>query len=192
MASPHKFKKLYLQLIILSAILLVVFLIGYSHKKGEYMQIAGFTQGTTYHITYESKGGEDLKTSIDSLLADFDRSLSTYLPTSLISRFNNNEKGLHADRKFTDVFIKSYEVFKKTDGAFDITVAPIVNALGFGTRKDTLNVDSTMIDSLLQYIGMVKGTFSLVDLAFEISGLIIGIYTGIKITKSHHHEKISS
>ena len=156
MASPRKFKKLYLQLIIVAAILLVVFLIGYSHKKGEYMQIAGFTQGTTYHITYESKGGEDLKASIDSLLADFDRSLSTYLPTSLISRFNNNEKGLHADKKFTDVFIKSYEVFKKTDGAFDITVAPIVNALGFGTRKDTLNVDSTMIDSLLQYIGMEK------------------------------------
>ncbi len=93
MASPRKFKKLYLQLIILAAILLVVFLIGYSHKKGEYMQIAGFTQGTTYHITYESKGGEDLKASIDSLLADFDRSLSTYLPTSLISRFNNNETG---------------------------------------------------------------------------------------------------
>jgi thiamine biosynthesis lipoprotein len=43
-----------------------------------------------------------------------------------------------------------------TDGAFDITVAPIINALGFGSRKDTLNVDSTMIDSLLQYVGMAK------------------------------------
>jgi thiamine biosynthesis lipoprotein len=62
---------------------------------------------------------------------------------------------LHADKKFTDVFIKSYEVFKKTDGAFDITVAPIVNALGFGTT-DTLDVDSTMIDSLRQYVGMEK------------------------------------
>jgi len=155
MASLRKFKKLYLQLIILTAILLLVFLISHSHKKGEYIRIAGFTQGTTYHITYESKRGEDLKASIDSLLADFDRSLSTYLPTSLITRFNNNEPGLHADKKFRDVFIKSYEVFKKTDGAFDITVAPIVNALGFGTT-DTLNVDSTMIDSLLQYVGMEK------------------------------------
>jgi thiamine biosynthesis lipoprotein len=156
MASPGKFKKRYLQLIILAVILLVVFLISHSHKKGEYMQIAGFTQGTTYHITYESKSREDLKTSIDSLLADFDRSLSTYLPTSLISRLNKNEPGLHADKKFSDVFITSYEVYKKTDGAFDITVAPIVNALGFGTSKDTLNVDSTMIDSLLQYVGMEK------------------------------------
>jgi FAD:protein FMN transferase len=155
MASPRKFKKLYLQLIILAAILLVVFLISHSHKKGEYMRIAGFTQGTTYHITYESKSGEDLTTSVDSMLADFDRSLSTYLPASLITRFNKNEPGLHADKKFTDVFIKSYEVFKKTDGAFDITVAPIVNALGFGTT-DTLDVDSTMIDSLRQYVGMEK------------------------------------
>ncbi len=156
MASPRKFKKLYLQLIILAAILLVVFIISHSQKKGEYMRIAGFTQGTTYHITYESQNGEDLKNSIDSLLADFDMSLSTYLPNSLISRFNKNETGLHADRKFTDVFIKSYEVYKRTNGAFDITVAPIVNALGFGTGKDTLNVDSTMIDSLLQYVGMDK------------------------------------
>jgi FAD:protein FMN transferase len=156
MASPRKFKKLYLQLIILAAILLVVFFISHSQKKGEYMRIAGFTQGTTYHITYESKSGEDLQTSIDSLLTDFDKSLNTYLPNSLISRFNKNEPGLHADRKFTDVFIKSYEVYKKTDGAFDITVAPIVNALGFGTSKDTLDVDSTMIDSLLLYVGMEK------------------------------------
>jgi thiamine biosynthesis lipoprotein len=155
MSSPHKFKKLYLQLIILAVILLVVFLISHSHKRGEYVRIAGFTQGTTYHITYESKRGEDLKKQVDSLLADFDRSLSTYLPNSLISRLNKNEPGLHADRKFSDVFIKSYEVFKKTDGAFDITVAPIVNALGFGTT-DTLDVDSTMIDSLLQYVGMEK------------------------------------
>jgi thiamine biosynthesis lipoprotein len=155
MASRHKFKKVYLQLIIIAAILLVVFLISHSRKRGDYKQISGFTQGTTYHMTYESKKGEDLKLSMDSLLADFDRSLSAYQPNSLISRFNKNEPGLHADKKFTDVFIKSYEVFKKTDGAFDITVAPIVNALGFGTT-DTLNVDSTMIDSLLQYVGMEK------------------------------------
>jgi hypothetical protein len=42
---------------------------------------------------------------------------------------------------------------------------------------------------LLQYTGMVKGTFSFMDLIFEISGLLVGIYAGIKITKSHHHEK---
>ncbi len=155
MASPRKFKKLHLQLIILAAILLVVFFISRTGKKGDYMRIGGFTQGTTYHITYESHRGEDLTVAVDSLLADFDRSLSTYLPGSLISRINRNEPGVHADKKFSDVFLKSYDVYKKSDGAFDITVAPIVNALGFGTT-DTLNVDSTMIDSLLRYVGMDK------------------------------------
>ncbi len=47
--------------------------------------------------------------------------------------------------------------YQKTDGAFDITVGPIVNALGFGST-DTLNVDSAMIDSLLHYVGMEKVT----------------------------------
>jgi thiamine biosynthesis lipoprotein len=55
------------------------------------------------------------------------------------------------------IFNKSYEVFKNTNGAFDITVGPVVNALGFG-NTDTLQVDSTMIDSLLQYVGMEKVT----------------------------------
>jgi len=157
MASPRKFKKLYLQLIIVAVILLVVLVISRRPKDGVYERIAGFTQGTTYHLTYESGSGENLKESIDSLLADFDLSLSSYLENSLISRFNRNEPGVYADQKFREVFITSYEVYKKTDGAFDITVAPIVNALGFGST-DTLNVDSTMIDSLLQYVGMEKVT----------------------------------
>lgn len=151
------FRKHYIQLIILALVLCTVYLISRAGRRGEYVSIAGFTQGTTYHITYECKKGENLKMAIDSLLADFDMSLSSYKPNSLISRFNRNEPGLKADQKFTDVFNKSYEVYRKTDGAFDITVAPIVNALGFGP-SDTMDVDSATIDSLLQYVGMDKVT----------------------------------
>jgi len=149
------FRKHYIQLIILALVLCTVYLISRAGKRGEYVSIAGFTQGTTYHITYESKKGENLKTAIDSLLADFDMSLSSYEPNSLISRFNRNEPGVKADHMFKEVFDKSYEVYRKTDGAFDITVAPIVNALGFGPR-DTMDVDSAMIDSMLLYVGMKK------------------------------------
>ncbi len=60
-----------------------------------------------------------------------------------------------ADKWFTEVFNKSLEVYRKTGGAFDITVGPIVNALGFGSG-DTLNVDSTLIDSLRNFVGMDK------------------------------------
>jgi FAD:protein FMN transferase len=150
-----KFRKALVQLILLVFIILVAYLISFTRKKGEYINLAGFAQGTTYHITYESKKGENLQQLIDSLLADFDMSLSIYKPNSVISRFNHNEPGTRADQKFTTVFKKSYEVYKKTNGAFDITVGPIVNALGFG-NTDTLSIDSLLIDSLLQYVGMEK------------------------------------
>jgi thiamine biosynthesis lipoprotein len=149
-------KKTTIQLIILAVVLLVIYLITRPGRRGEYISVAGLTQGTTYHITYESKNGENLKSSFDSLLADYDLSLSSYNPNSLISRFNRNEPGTRADQKFRDVFNKSHEVYMKTGGAFDITVAPIINALGFGSSKDTMNVDSAMIDSLLEYVGMDK------------------------------------
>jgi thiamine biosynthesis lipoprotein len=149
------YKKLLIQLLLLVLVFLLVYYISIAGKKGEYVNLAGFAQGSTYHITYESKKGEQLQPLIDSLLADFDMSLSIYQPNSLISKFNRNVPGTKADKKFEAVFNKSYEVYQRTGGAFDITVGPVVNALGFGST-DTLNVDSTMIDSLLQYVGMEK------------------------------------
>ena len=150
-----KYKKLLIQLSLLALFFLLAYYISIAGKKGEYISLAGFAQGTTYRITYESKKGEHLQPLIDSLLADFDMSLSIYQPKSIISRFNRNEPGTKADKKFTEIFNKSFEVYQNTNGAFDITVGPIVNAIGFGST-DTLNVDSTLIDSLLQYVGMDK------------------------------------
>lgn len=144
------------QLGILAVVFSIVYLISRPNGSDRYKSIAGFTQGTTFHITYKSKKGEDLTASVDSLLENFNLSLSIYNDNSIISRFNRNDPDVRADELFTEVFRKSEEVYRMTDGAFDITVAPIVNALGFGSRKDTLNVDSTMIDSLLQYVGMAK------------------------------------
>jgi FAD:protein FMN transferase len=148
-------KKIIIRLLLLVGIILLAYVISITGKRGDYITLVGFTQGTTYHIIYESKNREDFQSLVDSLLADFDRSLSIYQPNSVISKINRNEPGIRADEKFTTIFNKSYEVFKKTNGAFDITVGQVVNALGFGST-DTLEVDSTMIDSLLQYVGMEK------------------------------------
>ncbi len=151
-----KFRNIILQLILVAAVFITLAVLFTRHgKRSEYERIAGFAQGTTYSIIYESDRGENLQSSIDSLLADFDRSLSIYQPNSIISRFNRNDPDAVADAKFIEVFNKSGEVFKTTGGAFDITVGPVVNALGFGS-SDTLEVDSLMIDSLLQYVGMNK------------------------------------
>ena len=150
-----RYKQFFVQLILLAFVILIAFFISHRKKKGEYISLSGFAQGTTYHITYESKNGENYQCAVDSLLADIDMSLSIYQPSSVISRFNRNEPGTIADQKFIFVFNKSFEVFQKTSGAFDITVGPIVNALGFGS-SDTLNVDSTLIEGLLTSVGMNK------------------------------------
>jgi FAD:protein FMN transferase len=146
----------FVQTAILVLVLVAVFFLSRTVNRGTYDTVAGFAQGTTYHITYSSKNQEDLKPLIDSLLDSFNLSLSIYNNRSVISRFNRNDPGVKADDMFTEVFRKSEEVNRITGGAFDITVAPIVNALGFGSSKDTMNVDSAMIDSLLQYVGMAK------------------------------------
>lgn len=123
---------------------------------GHYCKISGYTQGTTYHITYKSRNNIIiLKKEVDSVLADFDHSLSTYLPGSIISRINRNDTNVFTDKYFRVVFRKAQEVYKATDGAFDITVAPVVNAWGFGFTTGS-TADSTLIDSLLQYVGMDK------------------------------------
>lgn len=120
-----------------------------NHKA---IKIDGEAQGTTYQITYFSENNLNLKVGIDSILKRIDLSLSTYVPGSVISKINNNDTGITVDDHFVKVFNKAMEVSKKTQGLFDVTVAPVVNAWGFGfTRKG--EVDSAMIDSLLDFIG---------------------------------------
>lgn len=125
--------------------------------KKELIKLEGNSQGTTYHITYVSDNGIVYKKEIDSLLADIDASMSTWIPSSIISRINNNEENVVVDEYFRTVFNKSVEVAKKTAGSFDITVGPLVNAWGFGpTKKNSL--DKTHVDSLLQLVNYKKVT----------------------------------
>ncbi len=122
--------------------------------KGEYYTIQGFTQGTTYRITYQHPTEYDLKGRIDTLLRQFDLSLSTYEPASIISSINRNED-VRTDSMFRTVFRESARVYQETGGAFDITLGPVINAWGFGAGEQ-MDVDSSMVDSLLNYVGMDK------------------------------------
>jgi thiamine biosynthesis lipoprotein len=134
-----------------------IFIFAVSCKNNEnlsYLKIAGFAQGTTYHITYGSADSVDFSVEIDSILKDFDMSLSTYEPGSLISRINRNETDL-VDDKLKRTFEVAKEVHAVSNGAFDITVLPLVNAWGFGPGKRMM-IDSARVDSLLQFVGMDK------------------------------------
>ena len=124
-------------------------------KPAPYRKIAGFTQGTTFHITYEDKADKDLSGQVDSIFRAFDLTFSEYIPNSIVSRINQNDSTVLLDDMFIEVYNKSVEINKETHGALDLTVGPLVNAWGFGPEKKA-KIDSSKIDSLLQYVGMDK------------------------------------
>ena len=112
----------------------------------------GLIFGTVYKVTYQCD--QNLKAEIEAELKRFDGSLSPFNDTATITRINRNED-IVPDTFFTNVFRRSMEISRETDGAFDLTVAPLANAWGFGFKKGAFP-DSLMIDSLLQITGYEK------------------------------------
>ncbi len=116
----------------------------------EYIRTEGLIFGTIYHMTYEAS--EDLSDTIQSTLNAFDWSMSTYKEESVISKINRNASD-ETDAYFRQVFIKAKEITAATNGAFDMTVAPLVNLWGFGfSKKDS--VTEAAIDSIRSFVGM--------------------------------------
>ncbi|MBK8088849.1 MAG: FAD:protein FMN transferase [Chitinophagaceae bacterium] len=132
-----------------------LFLISCKPGIKDTIKISGVAQGTAYHITYHAKQNTNYRRAVDSILRRIDLSLSTYVPASIISRINNGDTSVITDDYFTDVFNKAVEVSEKTNGVFDITVAPLINAYGFGFTKKQ-KVDSILVDSILHFIGYKK------------------------------------
>ena len=119
-----------------------------------YIKDSGMVFGTTYSITYQYH--ENLKSDIEDVMQQVDNSLSPFNKSSVITAINNNTS-TKADNYLTEVFTLAQTVNKETDGAFDITVAPLVNAWGFGFRSGTRPTDA-QIDSLLTIVGQEKVT----------------------------------
>lgn len=122
------------------------------------LTITGQTMGTIYSIKYLDEAERNFKQSIDSLLEVFNQSLNHYLPESEISRFNRQDSLYFELPYFYPVLQASQEVVDITDGAFDPTVAPLVNAWGFGPEGGELP-DSVAVDSLLALVGFDKIVF---------------------------------
>ena len=134
-------------------ILFLLFLVAGSiyviSRNTPYKKCDGKIFGTYYNIIYQSN--DDLHTPIKEAMARVDASLSTFNAGSTISAVNRGED-VTVDSTFARVFTLAQEISEKTDGAFDITVAPLVNAWGFGFKKG-LPADSATIDSLRTYTG---------------------------------------
>jgi thiamine biosynthesis lipoprotein len=129
-----------------------------SYQKTEWksFRISGFAQGTTYAITYYAADSFASKFQVDSILGNLDSSLSLYKPYSLINGFNYAANGLEIDTHFSNVLRKSFLVYKETNGLFDITVKPLVDAWGFGVTKIDSLPSEEEINSVRKCIGTNK------------------------------------
>ena len=121
-------------------------------KSTPYQHDTGFVFGTVYHITYQYD--KSLNNEIVAQLQQVDTALSMFNKDSEITRINNNVD-VKPGRMFKEVFSLAQEVSADTDGAFDITVAPLVNAWGFGFKHGTLPTRHD-IDSIMAFVGYGK------------------------------------
>lgn len=142
---------------LLGLTVIILALFGCKEQKPAFSDFNGFVQGTTYSIVFENSGKFDpveLKSDVEELLHGFDMSLSLYQDSSILSRINRNEEAV-PDSFFIEAFKKSVDIYELTDGAFDITVGPLVQAWGFGP-DEYRNFDESKLDSLMPLIGMNK------------------------------------
>lgn len=132
------------------------------HKRQDtpkYRHITGQTMGNiVYNVKYPGHFLR-LKTQIDSVLMAFNRSQSTYIPGSEISRLNQSGQLVYESPYFFPVLEMSNKVYKETHGAYDPSVGALVNAWGFGPGAQILNIDSAIIDSLMAYKGFNRIQF---------------------------------
>ena len=117
-----------------------------------YQHNSGMVFGTTYNITYQCDS--NLHNSIIRELEKVDEALSPFNKKSVITAVNNNHD-IEVNDMFADVFLLAQKISDDTGGDFDITVAPLVNAWGFGFKNGTQPTKHN-IDSLKNIIGYKK------------------------------------
>lgn len=123
--------------------------------SGKAIKFNGETQGTYYVVTYYDTQGRNLQKDIENLLHEFDFVASMWVENSIISKINRNKPNVVVGKDFATLFEMSKNVYKKSGGAFDPTIGPLVNAWGFGF-SDRMKVDQHVVDSLLPFIGFDK------------------------------------
>ena len=135
-------------------ILLIIFSCSKEEHKRNYT-LKGSVFGTSYKIVYLS-ASKNYQNSIDSLFFLMNTSLSTYIPISDISRINEGDTTVVVDDLFLEVFEKSKKIYRDTDGYFDPTVGNLVNAWGFGPKKEKKNLTDLEVKDQMQFVGLEK------------------------------------
>ncbi len=165
-----KKKKLRWQLPFLLFLIVGTIFILAKQDRSPYRTNTGLVFGTLYKVTYQAP--EDMQGLIEAELDKVNNSLSPFKEGSIISRINANEPDVVPDSLFLHVFRLAQDISAETRGAFDITVAPLVNVWGFGFRNSE-GVDSLMIDSLRLLVGMDNVSFDGRQIVKADSGVML-------------------
>jgi len=125
----------------------------------EPQRLSGYALGTTYNITYfDTRANPNLVPAIDSVFYVLNKSMSTYIKNSDISKINRGDDQVVVDHHFKTVFNASKAVFTATQGFFDPTVGSLVNAYGFGPEEGLATLTASDRDRLLALTGFEKVT----------------------------------
>ena len=137
--------------------LLSLLLISCGTDSSVYKRIQGDALGTTYNVIVQSElNSSKIKESIDSIFEVVNNSMSTYRTNSIISRVNQSQNPVKVDYHFIEVFRKSQEIWKLSNGYFDPTAGSIVNLYGMGPNTNVQSINRYKIDSVMQYVGLDK------------------------------------
>jgi len=153
--SQKRKKQLMWQVPFLLLLIVGTFYIGHKQHSMPYQKDSGMVFGTIYNITYQSD--VNLKDEIEEVLKQVDGEFSMFNEQSTVSQINRGETPVLSGM-FQEVYKLAVKVNADTDGAFDITVAPLVNAWGFGFKHEQLPTVH-QVDSLLKFVGMKRLTF---------------------------------
>jgi len=132
-------------------------------KKQSPVSISGQTMGTTYNVTVVdnplSLSKENLKKRIEEALNEVNEKMSNWYDQSEISIVNNDTRGKPIDlsQELFDVINISADIHNKSNGAFDITAAPLINLWGFGPNKSERKIPSVSeVNAALELVGQTK------------------------------------
>ena len=162
------------QLIFLILLIIGTIYVAKTNDKAPNAKTQKFSErifGTVMNITYTHT--EDLHDTIMTCLKNVDGSLSMFNPNSTISRINRGETDTLCTY-LTEILPMAHSVSEATDGAFDITVAPLVNAWGFGFKSGQLPTDA-QVDSLRALVGYKSITFANGIISKENPGTVIDL-----------------
>ncbi len=158
MAKDRK-KRLLWQIPFLTLLIVGTILIIRQQQNMPYQKCSGAIFGTIYNITYQYD--EDLQQELVAEMNKVDEALSMFNENSVISHVNKGEHYIpktETGKMFLEVYQMAMKISAETDGAFDITVAPLVNAWGFGFKHDEMPTDA-QVDSILQFVGYDKVSY---------------------------------